>query len=208
MPENFAVRLTADRARIVKVLCEWSKVCDKVLAYEHSETGKIHSHLLLVGCVQSTENLRNLSRKSGLSLSGNGEWSFKTSYKDKSSKRVIPVNENTWPKYITYMSKGRYDAYYNKGFEETCLAELKAAWVPPDPNKSKDAVIFEDFAKVMNVDKQDYTYAQVWAMARTWSINRHGVIVNAKSLTEARMLANTYCWREEITIPWDKIKTY
>jgi len=209
MPENFAVRITTTTENVKRIMGAWSKVCDKLLAYEHIETGKIHSHLLIMGCTQTSENLKNLARANGVSLSGNGQWTFKTGYKDKHSKTRVPLTENTMAKYITYMSKGRYDAYYNKGFEVEYLNEKKSEWEAPNPNKSKDAVVYEEFAKIMSVDQNDdLTYSQVCGMARKYAIDRHGAIVNQVAMKEAAMLARTYCWRYDISIPWDKIRQY
>lgn len=205
---NFAVRITAPRDKLIPVLGAWSSKCERILAYEHVETGKIHSHLLIMGCSQSTENLKNIARQNGLSLKGNGEWSFKTGYTDKVGKVKIELTENTKDKYVTYMSKGMYEPYYNKGYETKYLEDMKKEWVSPDPNKSKDAIVFEGFAKIMSaggVDR-DLTFAQVAGMARNYSFGRNNGIVNTQALKEAKMICLTYCYREQITIPWDKLK--
>lgn len=204
MPSNFAIRIHAPSEQIKKSLGLWSSVCEKILAYEHDSQNRVHTHLLVLGCQRTSENLKDMCRSVGLSLKGNGEWSFKNGYTDKASKKKVELTEHTMDRYVVYMSKGKYDPYYNKGFDPEYVNRMRAEWVAPDPNKSRDSVIYDDFAKVMGV--QELTWDQVARMARNYSINRHGKIVSAVALKEAKMLALTYCYRWEITINWDKIK--
>lgn len=204
MPSNFAVRIHASSELVKKSLALWASVCDKILAYEHNEANRVHTHLLVLGCVRTAENLKDLCRSVGLSLKGNSEWSFKSGYIDKVSKKKVELTEHTMDKYVVYMSKGKHDPYYNKGFEVAYVNARRAEWVAPDPTKSKDSYIYDEFAKVMGV--QDLTWDQVVRQSRAYAIRRHGMIVSAVALKEAKMLALTYCYRWEIDINWDKIK--
>lgn len=57
-------------------------------------------------------------------------------------KKGTPMDENSIHKYITYMSKGIYDPFVNKGFDKDYLDARKAMWVgdTPDQEGSKDPV--------------------------------------------------------------------
>jgi hypothetical protein len=86
------------------VISDWALRSNQVVVYEHPEEGNVHCHALLVGVYDTTNTLRNDLKKHNVPLKGAGQLSFKTA-------------EDDYQRYITYMSKGKYDPKYNKGFQ-------------------------------------------------------------------------------------------
>ena len=144
---NYAIRFTEPYQTLATTVSDWALKSDKVLCYEHtgSKTDKVHCHLLLFGCDVSTDQLKNLAKAHGLAGKGNAYWSFKTSYKDKSSGAKFPITEETVKKYVCYMSKGVFDPKYNKGYTSDDLKECKGAWRPPAVQYGTDYTMYKDF---------------------------------------------------------------
>jgi len=65
----------------------------------------------------------------GVPVKGSGQLSFKATYKDKVTGRKVDITDETIPKYITYMSKGKYDPKYNKAFTDENIGYYKSLWI-------------------------------------------------------------------------------
>jgi len=128
-PRNIAVRLTASFETLRTTVSDWSMVCKYLICYEHPEENNVHCHLLLTGVYCSDQHLKDVMRDHGVSLKGAGQLSFKATYKDQTLDRKVDITDETTPKYITYMSKGKYDPKYNKGFIESDIERYKSLWV-------------------------------------------------------------------------------
>lgn len=125
---NYAVRLRAPYVELQTTVADWALQADKVLCYEHPDKREnVHCHLLLVGVYISTDTLKGIMRRHGIALKGSGQVSFKTSF--KSNGISMDITDETISKYITYMSKGKYDAKYNKGYTQEELDACKARWI-------------------------------------------------------------------------------
>jgi len=119
-------RITRSYAELVRVFSNWTEVSDQVLVYEHPpgisrHTGKMqkeHCHVLIQGCKIGEEGIKKRI-KSIIRLHGNGDWCW--------SKSKYEGRE----KYITYMSKGKYQPKYNKGYETSELEQLRGKWIEP-----------------------------------------------------------------------------
>lgn len=144
---NYAIRFTESYETIKTTVSDWSLKSEKVLCYQHtgSKTEKVHCHLLLVGCSITPDQLKNLGKSHGLSGKGNGYWSFKTSFKDKSTGAKFPITDETIPKYICYMSKGIYDPLFNKGYEPDFLVDCKSKWKAPSVQYGTDVIMYKEF---------------------------------------------------------------
>lgn len=115
---NYALRLTFGYNELEAFYKKTTDVCSKVIVYEHIDTKRLHCHALLQDCTVSTDTLKNWIKKAlGVTKVIPDNWSFKT------------ADLNI--KYITYMSKGKFDAKLVKGFSPEEIQEYKAAWVPP-----------------------------------------------------------------------------
>lgn len=135
-PLKYAVRLRASYETLRTTVAAWALRCEKVLCYQHEDRAEnIHCHLLLEAVYDSVDTLKRDMRQHGIDLKGAGQLSFKTTYKMKDGTQMI-ISDATVPTYITYMSKGKYDPSYNKGYDPEFIAARKAAWVvhsSPDP---------------------------------------------------------------------------
>jgi len=182
--------------------------CDKVLAYEHvgNATEKVHVHLMLVGVRCDTDTLKNDCKRNGLAtLKGNADWTFKT--KDK---KYGDVEDS--PQYICYMTKGKYDPKYNKGYTQEELDDAKSKWT--NKPKSKQVMEFElfevlvpkdlpnDVVMVARGNKMESEYRgfnKVRDMAWAYSMEKCGV-AGAACKAMCQMLYKTYCYKHRIVM--------
>lgn len=101
----------------------------KSVWYYHpdSKRGKDpHIHGLVFNHSQTAETVRNKIKKR-FSLVKQGSFSISNQY----TKGVVMSEETNLPKYITYMSKGKYDPIYNNMYEDEYLRMLKCEWKEP-----------------------------------------------------------------------------
>lgn len=116
---GLAVRISKSYTDIKSILETWKPYCNQIIAYEHNEdANRIHIHLLIIAptlCVRSMKN------KSGLQNGGNALWSFKW------------AKEEGFQKYITYMTKGKYEPVYTDGtkieYTKEQLDIMKSQWI-------------------------------------------------------------------------------
>jgi len=124
----YAVRLRASYETLRTTVSDWSLRSEKILCYEHNDKAEnVHCHLLLEGVYDSVDTLKRLMRGHAVDLKGSGQLSFKKDFKLRDGTKAL-MTEETIPKYITYMSKGKYDPLFNKGYDPVFIAACKAAW--------------------------------------------------------------------------------
>lgn len=124
---NYFIRVRMSSEVITPSLEKIDKVCDKMIAYEHSEKAdNIHCHMMLIGVNVSTDTLKNYIRGCGMvpPRAGNKFWSFKSCDSDLQTP-------------ITYMSKGKLTPFYIKGFTQEEVEICKDRWVDRTPETSK-----------------------------------------------------------------------
>lgn len=212
----YSVRITLPFSDVSGAVRAWALKADSLLCYEHvgAMTEKTHVHLLLMGCSQTTERLKQIARTTGVDGKGNEFWSFKTK-----SKRHGPITADTAPKYITYMSKGTIQPSYIKGYELDYLEQLRGQWVDSPPSQDEELYqLFEKsldgfspfihVAKLLEVVKNDpklidkATVPHVMqAKARSWSFIFHKNIWSARTACVAKMVFLTYCMRNGVVVP-------
>lgn len=205
---NYAVRLRTPYETLRQVCADWALLADKVLCYEHSEKkDNIHCHLLLVGVYKDTETLKRSLVKHGLALKGAGQLSFKTSFKHPGTKIVAEINEETIPKYITYMTKGVNPVLYNKGYDATYLEERKSKWVNHQ-KAGPDQAVYEEFCayvwermkKDVYAEGESPTAAALKVFAVDFVMDKFPLFHSkARQLTKA--LIDTYGYRFSIISP-------
>lgn len=91
-------------------LDELFELCERVIIYQHSADDSVkrtHIHGLVFGCTRKEDTVRNKFFK------GKYEYSLKSKVDDK---------------FITYMSKGKIDPVYNKGFDPELVRLRKSEW--------------------------------------------------------------------------------
>lgn len=108
---------------------------EKLIIYRHpkEEAERDHIHGLCVNTTLSEKVFREwCNRKLKLEKS-NKSYSVGTTF-----GKNIKISDLTYTTYITYMSKGKYDPLFNKGFSDEDINELKHQWKEP---KEKNTVI-------------------------------------------------------------------
>lgn len=148
MATNYAVRITRSYAAVERAVVAVALRCDKVLAYEHvgDATEKVHIHLMLIGVRCDKKTIQKTMKDACPEVArfkGNGDWSFKT--KDA---KYGDVEDS--PKYITYMTKGKFDAKYNKGYSQEELDNAKANWKEPSKLKTKFDKYYQEFEMLLH----------------------------------------------------------
>lgn len=212
MATHYAVRITRSYEQCAAYVAKISLLCEKMLVYEHvgTATEKVHVHMMLIGVRCDKKTIKdNASKGTALAtLKGNGDWSWKT--EDKKYGKVTDSVE-----YITYMTKGKFDPKYNKGYSKEELDHAKSLWVDHS-GKSKDELLYAAFelmlvGKINNPHKSSElvgtrivdTYPGfdiVRRAAISFAIEKVRVM-NIKCKNMAQMLYNTYCWRHNIDKP-------
>ena len=104
-----------------RIFAAFALRCDKLVVYEHPADGKtkrIHCHALLTGTNVDKKQLRNVAEGThSVDVKGNGNMAF---------------SEDEWDQdmhFVTYMSKGKWDPKYYKGFSEEDITTAKSLWV-------------------------------------------------------------------------------
>lgn len=108
-----ALRVTRSYACLKSFFDKLSANCDKLVAYQHDESSRVHVHALVVNCKPSTDTLKNWIRANAGKVEKT-DWSFVQK----------EVNEN----FITYMSKGVLAPSCCYGFTSDQIEGYKNAW--------------------------------------------------------------------------------
>lgn len=120
---DYAPRLTFSYESLQRWISRVAMVSEKVLFYEHSDDpANVHIHGIIRGCSVAEKTLKNWVKETlGLTPTGT-QWTFPQTYKDKVTGERIAVNDE----FVKYMSKGKYDPVYNKGYSEEFIADQKS----------------------------------------------------------------------------------
>jgi len=202
-PVLYAVRLRASWDAIQTTIGQWALRCDKILCYEHDERHEnIHCHLLLEGVSCSIDTLKGDMRQHGIDLKGAGQLSFKTKFKLRDGT-VVNITDANKGRYVTYMSKGKYDPKYNKGYEPDWIALQKSHWIeydntPEHPFKQ----VYDDFETFVC----KALTAPEYAMVEYQGLSKDRVVILAYNYTFA--LHNRMCHRGMRQHMTDCIDTY
>lgn len=176
---NYAVRLRLPYESLRQVISDWALRSNQVVVYEHPEEGNVHCHALLVGVYDTTNTLRNDLKKHNVPLKGAGQLSFKTA-------------EDEYQRYITYMSKGKYDPKYNKGFSDEEFLNLKTAWVEHAKGKPKEWDLYKRLVSNLS-EEEKYNLNSVKMTAILICEQEYGRW-SRKMRNDVSDLIDTYCW--------------
>lgn len=109
----YAVRITEPYTALKPFWDRLAETATKLVVYEHPD-GRVHNHALVETQV-STDTLKNwVKRALNVTRYPKTNWSFKTAQDDK---------------FITYMSKGKYDPLVCIGVSAEHVALLRSQWV-------------------------------------------------------------------------------
>lgn len=118
-----AIRVTRPAGDLRSFIERIEARCDKLIIYQHDESSRPHIHGLITNCQVSTDTLKNYIKTSlGVTSFPKTDWSF--------------VSKDVNEKFITYMSKGRLDPVYSKGYDEHEVNEFRNQWEDKPHKKS------------------------------------------------------------------------
>ena len=198
MSRNIAVRLTCSYELLASTLGDWSCVSKYLVCYEHPEPDNIHCHLLLTGVYCTDQHLKDVMWEHNVPCKGSGQLSFKTTFKNPENKKeIFAIDETNWERYISYMSKGKYDPKYNKGFSDETIQSCKSAWIDYT-TQPKPYLNYLAFAKQFNSVTKPVSVADVKVAAHIYAIKRHKSHTKAMRF-EVSQLIDDYCYYHNIT---------
>lgn len=122
--------------------------CEKAVWYFHpggkKNPDRPHLHALLFNCTLTDDALRDgsKSKKEGRRIGYKEQFGLKNRTEHGISNKFDNgkiMNEFSYPKYISYMSKGIYDPVLNKGFTQMEIDLYKGSWVEPK-NETEDII--------------------------------------------------------------------
>lgn len=205
---SYAVRITHPQAVVRHIIASWATQCEKIVAYEHTDAKKIHSHLLIVNTRVEKKQLRNIAGNCGVSVKGNENMSFR-SY-DGNRRALV------------YMTKGKFSPYYLQGFTQDECEEARKLWDNTMKKKANTLKEFyESFDASVDLGSDDFkqfkefVYEQkaerdinvhfeyVRKKAHQMAFSNNDFIANGKFFSDYKMLVYTYCFRHSIPIPRD-----
>lgn len=120
---SFAVRFTKAYIDASGVVEKIAAVAQKCVVYQHDDASRIHCHMLVEQFDKTEDTLRRWIR-SMFENPARTDISIKSTYRDASGAEV-PIDSA----FIVYMSKGRLDPSYVKGYSETDISEHRSRWV-------------------------------------------------------------------------------
>jgi len=192
---SIAVRLRCPYETLRTTVGDWGLVSKHVVVYEHPEPNNIHCHLLLTGVYVTTQNLKDTMWEHNVPVKGAGQLSFKETFKCPTTKKVIDITEESWPKYIAYMSKGKYEPKYVQGFSDETIQSYRALWV--DLTTSNPSVqLRKEFERHIQEqpDKPEYIRLEyVVSVAHHFMLKKHQT--HSKLMrSQQSQLIDDYCY--------------
>ena len=196
-PKYYAIRIRRPYSALATAMGDWAMRSTGVIVYEHPEPNNVHCHMLLRGVYVDAETLKNDLRKRGLDCA-RAEWSFKTTFKTPDGG-VVEMSEETAKKYITYMSKGKYEPKYLSAYNADECELAKTAWVVYKKS-SRDSELYDKFIAFTEQTEQkvwlnDKNYSlvinQLHALAMKFMHQELGVI-NLQARRDGKMLKDTW----------------
>jgi len=205
--ESYAVRITHPQTTVRHIIAAWSTQCEKLVAYEHTDATKIHSHLLILNSRVGKKQLRNIAANCGVNVKGNECMSFKS------------YNHNE--RYLTYMSKGQFTPYYLQGYTQDECEQAKAQWVPNQSKENPQVRLYNRFEASLDLLSEEFKryvegalamgetrgvisgnikFEWIKSKASSFAFNECDRIANHKYVNSYKMLVNTYCMRHNIPI--------
>lgn len=206
MLESYAVRITYPKENVKHIISVWSTECEKLVAFEHTDAKKVHSHLLIINSRICKKQLRNLAAKCGVDVKGQANMSF-TKY-----------DANTT--YLVYMTKGKFLPYYLQGFTQEECEEAKKQWVEPS-ERNPMRELYQRFESSVDLSGEEFSaYKQyVFDQKAERNVNIHFEYIRNKAhkiafqannqfatgkfFNDYKTLVYTYCFRNNIPIPRD-----
>lgn len=195
-PRTLAVRLRTSYDNLATTIGEYALICKRVVAYEHPELDNIHCHLLLVDVHCTNQTLKNIMREHGIALKGAGQLSFKESYMDNNTKIRTEIDTETIPKYITYMSKGKYEPKYVSGYDDAFIADCKSNWITYS-TKPQSFINYKAFEAQYLKTSPSYDLKDIMAAAHAFCMAKH-CSHSQLCRNEISQMIDDFCWYNKI----------
>lgn len=202
---NYAPRLTFPFATLSSWISRVAMVSEKIIFYEHADNpSNVHVHGLIMGCTVDVKTLKNWVKEAVRVTPTRNQWSFKQEFNGES------VNEG----FIKYMSKGKLDPKYVKGFEPEFIAQEKSkGYDGKSERKQKQspaAEYYDGFVKWLHEksnhetmpDISSYDGVRKYAW-RYMMLNSVMPMPHQMSLYKASLVR--YCWDYSLPLP-DKVE--
>ena len=113
---SYALRITKTGKELEAFWERLAGSCLRLIAYEHGDGARPHCHAIVEGATVSTDTMKNwIKRALSMTVFPRSDWEFKS------------FDGNL--KAITYMTKGKYEPVFVKGFESDQINTLKGNWL-------------------------------------------------------------------------------
>jgi len=196
---NYAVRVSRPYNQLSSWVSRIALVCEKMVVYEHNENvSRVHIHAHIWGCSQTDDTLKNWLSQT-LSVKVNkSDISFKQQYKPKGSTQTMPIDDGN----ISYMSKGKYNPEYVKGYTNEEIEKFKSQGFDKkdDSHKvkktSSDEGLYNAFIEYVGFEfpGSEISIDKLRALAFNFCRKEVGHCLNANFMNKRNMLLRTYIY--------------
>lgn len=207
MPNDYFVRITHSYEAIAQLVSLWALRSERLAVFEHTgtKTEKIHCHILILGSVLQKKQLRNIGSEIVM-LKGNEFCSFKECI--------------SWETPVVYMTKGKLDAKYLKGWTQADVDMWKSRWVEPksyqkpNPYQGVYDYVFDSVNgfSITDDDRDEGVYAPFLKLkhhVRRWVFAYHNEFWTPQAQNHYKVCVYTYVMRNKnIPIPDNEWKRW
>lgn len=228
MPYDYFIRITHSYLSLAPLLGVWALQCEKLVAYEHvgTLTEKVHCHLVMLGSRIQKKQLRNLGQPM-IDLKGNENCSFKECvsweqpivymtkglldavYNKGFDPAMLIASKAKWVAPKHYIKRSQNEVFYDS-WENN---EWKKLFVIVSDAKEAYRVALGVWQPVIGQENEmpdlnKYIFNAVKRYFHLYVFRESRHIWDTQTLMKYKMMVNTYCMREDITIPpktdWSK----
>lgn len=193
MPD-YAIRVTHPYERIASMVSAWAQRSETLVVYEHPADDKVkrtHCHMIVTGTNVDKKQLRNIGSKF-VDLKGNENCSFKEY--DGDDKAYV------------YMTKGVHDPKYLLCVPKVTADSWKARWTPPTKHEKVDkwTKVYNEFVMSQGYEIEQETQNKLYVLkkcAKYYVRVVLGMPLSVNACNIYKMIARTYCYDNDISIP-------
>lgn len=193
MPD-YAIRVTHPYERIASMVSAWAQRSETMVVYEHpadDDVKRTHCHMIVTGTNVDKKQLRNIGSRFA-DLKGNENCSFKEFDGDE--------------KAYVYMTKGIHDPKYLLCVPKLTADCWKKQWTPPTKYEKVDKYtkIYKEFVERYNYAIQNEPhnkFLQVKALSKQYVREVLHLPLTVNNINIQKMVARTYCYDHQISIP-------
>lgn len=206
---NYAPRITYPYEKLAPWISRVALVSERTIWYEHSDDqNNIHCHAIIMGLSKTIKTIKDWLKEMLQETPTGNQWMFPQTYKDKETGESRPVDDE----FVKYMTKGKYDPKYNKGYSPEFVAEQKAKGFDGKAKKgaqrvSKSIQCYNEFVDWLN-DKDNHKTKPVDLQneesirsAAYRFIMGTGVVPMNHEFQLMRGLVIKYCWDYQLPLP-------